>query len=534
MAPGTALFQHWMADFEQNKTKSTSWDPWNEFPTWEIMKQYPDISDDRELFLEDGNISIAARDYYTLWYTTKISAPEKNTLVDQDTMVSSDQPESARDDRRLKWKRGHLTLHAVNYQPLVYYGGELLHPYSTFHDRRNEDVNVGGMFLRRHYDLGIWRDDNDSPLEILVLPPPIVGKPTVDNDSISRNKDSSRFDWHLNGKTNSERYLNHHAKKQYRKSNRRRNEPQGQGGDHDLAQSGAVMQCTLGWDWIQPTPDRNTGIWEKVQVKWIFGDVRLHDVRVKLLEVSVRTVNEEGQFKNRDDGFNERGLPLGEDVLVSALLDLSVTVTHHGISPIVGDFHYQIKRYTNPDLTTEEPIAYDDTATLASGAFENITIGHSVAEYHLGQILLSHAKLWWPHSFGAQPLYVVNVVFRSLNDDESESIHESQTESTFGVRTISSYTHPQTKSLTLEVNGHSIFLVGGNWITTDQFLRYSTSRERYLSELLLLKNIGFNAIRVWGGGITESAHFYHAADALGFVVYQEYWMSGEVVSKPSK
>jgi hypothetical protein len=287
------------------------------------------------------------------------------------------------------------------------------------------------------------------------------------------------------------------------------------------------MQCTLGWDWIQPTPDRNTGIWEKVQVEWILGDVRLHDVRVKLLEVSVNNENDGGQFRN--DAFNEIGLPLGDDVLVSALLDLSVTATRHGINPVVGDFHYQIKRYTNPELTKEEPVAHDDSVILAGGSFENITIEHSVAEYHLGQIRLSHAKLWWPHSFGAQPLYVVNVLFRSFNAEESESIHESQTESTFVIRTISSYTHPQTKSLTLKVNGHPIFLVGGNWITSDQFLRYSTSMERYLSELLLLKNIGFNAIRVWGGGITESAHFYHAADALGLLIYQEFWMTGEVV-----
>ena len=32
----------------------------------------------------------------------------------------------------------------------------------------------------------------------------------------------------------------------------------GQGGDHEIAKNGAIMQCTAGWDWIQATPDRNT------------------------------------------------------------------------------------------------------------------------------------------------------------------------------------------------------------------------------------------------------------------------------------
>ena len=36
-------------------------------------------------------------------------------------------------------------------------------------------------------------------------------------------------------------------------------EPCGQGGDHELAKDAATAQFALGWDWIQATPDRNTG-----------------------------------------------------------------------------------------------------------------------------------------------------------------------------------------------------------------------------------------------------------------------------------
>ena len=34
-------------------------------------------------------------------------------------------------------------------------------------------------------------------------------------------------------------------------------------------------------------------------------------------------------------------------------------------------------------------------------------------------------------------------------------------------------------------------------------------------------------IRVWGGGITERPEFYDAADELGMLIWQEFWMTGD-------
>jgi hypothetical protein len=497
ISPGTALFQHWLSDFEN----STTWNPWNDFPTRDIMNQYPDISDDGDVFV-DEETDVSARDYYTLWYTTSITASQhaqKFDFLSNHAGVTSD---------KIRWKRGHFTLEGVNYQPMVYYDGELLHPYSIFDDSTDEEVNVGGMFLRRHYDLGVWGNEDDVPLEILVLPPPVVGKPTTDSrHTMSSNADPINLQ-PLRGETSSSRNLDSSQRD-------KANEPHGQGGDHDLAQSGAIMQFTAGWDWIQPTPDRNTGIWDKVQVDWIWGDVRLHDVRVKVLNIAAN----EGDETYNQNGVEEGALPLGGNVLVSARLNLSVTATYHGHEadePIIGAFQYEIADHG------------DSSSILASGRVENITIHQSVSEYSLGEVRLSTAKLWWPHTHGSQPLYTVALTFQSNDTIGAASIHESQVHASFGIRTISSYTHPLTKSLTVRVNGHSIFLVGGNWITTDQFLRFSTSQQRYIQELLHMKNIGFNSIRVWGGGLTETRHFYNAADRLGLLIYQEFWMTGEL------
>ena len=39
----------------------------------------------------------------------------------------------------------------------------------------------------------------------------------------------------------------------------------GQGGDHLIAQD-VTAQYVEGWDWILPVPDRNTGIWDHVEL----------------------------------------------------------------------------------------------------------------------------------------------------------------------------------------------------------------------------------------------------------------------------
>ena len=393
---------------------------------------------------------------------------------------------------------------------MVYSDGHLLLPYvvttlsnATGSSSSGED-DPGGMFLRRNYDLGIHPSSSTTTvqqpqlLEILVLPPPSVGKPTssiVNNTIIDGMED-------------------------------------GQGGDHILAQSGAIVQYTAGWDWIHSTPDRNVGIWDNVVVDWIDGDVRLHDLRVTVGRISsgLTTTTTEGEEKEE-----ETLLPLGDDKWVSAWVDLSLTATLHDLPQqshqqshdddgwsIMGELEYRITPMSDPTLL------------LVTGTVRNVSIQQSVSVHHIERIYLGGCvQLWWPHTHSSrrrQPLYSVNVTFRSyppLDGRDSISSHEADIHSTFGVRTISYFIHPITKSLAVKVNGHPIFLTGGNWITTDQFLRYSTNHRRYLHELTLLRHVGINAVRVWGGGITKTDLFYDTADVLGMLVYQEFWMTGD-------
>lgn len=90
-----------------------------------------------------------------------------------------------------------------------------------------------------------------------------------------------------------------------------------------------------------------------------------------------------------------------------------------------------------------------------------------------------------------------------------------------GIRTVTTSVDSSAKGRVFEVNQRRVFLQGGNWITPDAMFAFSANPERYFDEVWLHREAGLNLIRVWGGGVSESDHFYEAADELGMLVLQE-------------
>src|SRR6185437_14656047 len=89
-----------------------------------------------------------------------------------------------------------------------------------------------GMYLRQSYNItALLAPGGENRLAVIVYPPDPVGNP--------------------NG---------------------------GQGGDGEIARN-VAHQYVAGWDWIQPIPDRNTGIWDKVTIT-ITGSVRIRNPHV--------------------------------------------------------------------------------------------------------------------------------------------------------------------------------------------------------------------------------------------------------------
>jgi beta-mannosidase len=77
------------------------------------------------------------------------------------------------------------------------------------------------------------------------------------------------------------------------------------------------------------------------------------------------------------------------------------------------------------------------------------------------------------------------------------------------------------ESFEFEVNGRKIWARGANWIPDHSFPSLVT-RERYRDRLEKCKDMGFNMLRVWGGGLYETDDFYDICDELGILVWQDF------------
>ena len=77
------------------------------------------------------------------------------------------------------------------------------------------------------------------------------------------------------------------------------------------------------------------------------------------------------------------------------------------------------------------------------------------------------------------------------------------------------------ESFEFELNGRKIWARGANWIPDDNFpARISNAKLR--RDLERCKAMGFNMLRVWGGGLYESDAFYDLCDELGLLVWQDF------------
>ena len=136
-------------------------------------------------------------------------------------------------------------------------------------------------------------------------------------------------------------------------------------------------------------------------------------------------------------------------------------------------------------------------------------------------------NLWWPNSQGGQPLYQLTV---TLLDADRREI--DRTERTVGFKNAQwkacqdapAHADPWLCS----VNGRGIFLRGANWVPIRPNFADVTA-EQYRGLLTLYRDLGFNLLRVWGGGILEKELFYQLCDELGLMVWQEFPLSSSGV-----
>ncbi|GGH75452.1 hypothetical protein HNQ91_004597 [Filimonas zeae] len=251
----------------------------------------------------------------------------------------------------------------------------------------------------------------------------------------------------------------------------------GQGGDGTIAKN-VTHQYVAGWDWIQPVRDRNTGIWDKVFIKTTGA----------------------AQIRNPHVVTRVPGVRLPEGTQAPAKVQVSAEVYNPTEKVLDGTLQYELN---SRKVSARVSLAPGETKLV-----------------QLPDYTMEQPRLWWPNTYGSQPLYTMPLQFVVAGKGVSD-----MDTITFGVREIQHAWNTTTQSMEIRVNGQKIFIKGGNWIVSDAMLRFS--RKRYDAEVRYHRDMNLNLIRIWGGALTERPEFYEACDRYGMLVMQDFWGSGD-------
>ena len=137
------------------------------------------------------------------------------------------------------------------------------------------------------------------------------------------------------------------------------------------------------------------------------------------------------------------------------------------------------------------------------------------------QFTVENPKLWFPYGYGDANMYdgYARIYLGG------ELVHER--EISFGIRDVvldrrdpDGFDNGQFRFL---INGVEIMCKGSNWVPLDAF--HCRDAERYDKALALVKDIGCNILRCWGGNVYEDHKFFDFCDRNGIMVWQDFAMA---------
>lgn len=248
------------------------------------------------------------------------------------------------------------------------------------------------------------------------------------------------------------------------------------GGDDAIARD-VTQICAVGWDWVPAARDRNMGLWQNVWLE-ATGAVAVRDpaafTDVRLPAVDVAAVTLRLHLEN------------------AAALEQKVELTA------------RIKPEGFPGATIE----VRTNITLAVGAPTEIILR---PDEH-PELMMKEPRLWWPVTYGEQPLYRLSVEVRvgGRVSDCAERL--------FGVRKVGSFILPS-GGRAFTVNGRTLRLTGGAWIP--DFLM-GWDAQRYRDEIRLMAEGNHTVVRVNGCGIVPPDVFFDECDRLGVMVWEDF------------
>jgi hypothetical protein len=251
------------------------------------------------------------------------------------------------------------------------------------------------------------------------------------------------------------------------------------GGDGNIGLN-TTMLMSVGWDFTfkDGIRDRNTGIWRSISL-YATNKVSLRHPFV--------------QSALAKPGYDKASETVSVELVNAAMRTVKCMVK--------GEI-------------TGENIHFEKEITLIRG--ENKTLVFSAKDFP--QLQMNHPRLWWPRFKGKQELYELKI--KVVADGEAADSLTTK----FGIREIRVDRNAPDSSKNFYVNGRKIFIRGANWIPEAML---QNSDERMYAELRYTRQSGVNLLRLWGGGIAESDYFYQLCDEMGFLVWQEFWLTGD-------
>jgi beta-mannosidase len=234
-------------------------------------------------------------------------------------------------------------------------------------------------------------------------------------------------------------------------------------------------QYMFGWDWGPRLV--SCGIWRPVSL--IEFASRITDVHVTFdrPQKDVVVVKIATQFE-------------GEGTIVHSL---------EGAGSLIGDGAFILH---DPDLwSPEEPT----TMRLTTGIYP---LGEDLEPFQIE-----------PEALDDESLPIIEAVTHALLVADGHDARVQQ----IGISHVELVREPDEfgESFEFVVNGRRLWARGANWIPDHSFPA-TVTRERTREQLERCLDMGFNMLRVWGGGLYESDDFYELCDEMGILVWQDF------------
>ncbi len=147
------------------------------------------------------------------------------------------------------------------------------------------------------------------------------------------------------------------------------------------------------------------------------------------------------------------------------------------------------------------------------------------------------ARLWWPRGYGEPALYTITAQLISGGNvlaerTERVGLRKMEIDRTERAGKVWSFTGQDTSParvdrspdadshFLIKVNGQPIMVKGTNWVPLDAFHSRDVGRTQAAMELV--KDLGCNMIRCWGGNVYESDAFFDLVDENGVMVWEDF------------